>query len=76
MCPAVISGVFFRPQLLCDKSLSPSRHLPVLQLGQTNELDLDTVIIRLMTVFRYEMIEINGKKSKIEGKWSQSMAKG
>lgn len=64
MCPAVICGVFFRPQLLCDESLSPSRHLPVLHLGQTNELDLDTVIIRLMTVFRYKMIEINGKKAR------------
>lgn len=62
MSRSVLHGVFFRPQWLCDESLWPSRHLPVLQLGQTNELDPDAVIIRLMTVFRYKMTKINGEK--------------
>lgn len=76
MCPAVKCGVFFRPQWLFDESLWPSRHLPVLQLGQTNELDLDTVIIRLMTVFRYKMTEINGEKARKRESEADSWLKG
>lgn len=56
-------GVLFRPQCFCDASLWPSRHLPVLQLAQTNELDPDAVIIRLMMAARYKMIKINGEKA-------------
>lgn len=76
MCRAVLRGVFFRPQWLCDESLWPSRHLPLLQLGQTNELYPYTVIIRLMTVFRCKMTKINEEKARWRGKWSQSMTKG
>lgn len=68
---AVLCGVFFRAQWFCDESLWPSRHLPVLQLGQTNELDPDIVIIRLITMFRYKMTKINGEK-EVETEGSQS----
>lgn len=56
--------VLFRPRWLCDESSWPSRHLPVLQLGATNELDADTVIIRLMTVFRHKMDIINRERAR------------